>query len=91
MAIRGGLTSSCEKKISKKQRIKEKICPFEYRFPNNTRREKKVYLRDQCKETEENDRMGKTRDLFKKSEDTKGTSHAKMGTINDQNDKKQRC
>ena len=56
------------------------------------RREKKAFLGDQCKETEENNRMGKTRDLFKKIRDTKGTFHAKMGTIKDRNgmDQKQK-
>ena len=49
------------------------------------RREKTDFLSDQCKEIEENNRMGKTRDLFKKIRDTKGTVHAKMGTINDRN------
>ena len=49
------------------------------------RRDKKAFLRDQCKEIEENNRMGKTRDLFKKIRDTKGTFHAKMGTIKDKN------
>ena len=49
------------------------------------RRDKKVFLSDQCKEIEENNRMGKTRDLFKKIRDTKGTSHAKMGTIKGRN------
>ena len=48
-------------------------------------RDKKVFLRDQCKEIQENNRMGKTRDLFKKIRDTKGTFHAKMGTIKDRN------
>ena len=49
------------------------------------RRDKKAFLRDQCRETEENNRMGKTRDLFKKIRDTKGTFHGKMGTIKDRN------
>ena len=49
------------------------------------RRDKKAFLRDQCKEIEENNRMGKTRDLFKKIRDIKGTFHAKMGTIKDRN------
>ena len=49
------------------------------------RRGKKAFLRDQCKEIEENNRMGKTRDLFKKTRDTKGIFHAKMGTIKDRN------
>ena len=48
-------------------------------------RDKKTILSDSCKETEENNRMGKTRDLFKKIRDTKGTFHAKMGTIKDRN------
>ena len=49
------------------------------------RRDKKDFLSDQCKEIEENNRMGKTRDLFKQIRDTKGTFHAKMGTIKDSN------
>ena len=49
------------------------------------RRDKKAFLCDQCKEIEENNRIGKTRDLFKKIIDTKGTFHAKMGTIKDRN------
>ena len=49
------------------------------------RRDKKDFLSDQCKEIEENNRMGKTRDLFKKMRDAKGTFHAKMGTIKDRN------
>ena len=53
-------------------------------FPRISRRDKKV-LSEQCKEIEENNRMGKTRDLFKKIRDTKGTFHAKMGTIKDKN------
>ena len=49
------------------------------------KRDKKVFLSDQCKEIEENDEMGKTRDLFKKIRDTNGTFHAKMGSIKDRN------
>ena len=49
------------------------------------RKDKKAFLSDQCKEIEENNRMGKTRDLFKKNRDTKGTFHAKMGSIKDRN------
>ena len=48
-------------------------------------RDKKAFLSDQCKETEENNRIGKTRDYFKKIKDTKGTFHAKMGTVKDRN------
>ena len=54
-------------------------------FQRIARRDKKVFLGDQCKEIEENNRMGKTRDLFKKIRDTKGTLNAKMGTIRDRN------
>ena len=56
-------------------------------FQRIARRDKKAFLRDQCKEIEENNRMGKTRDLFKKIRDTKGTFHAKMGSIKDRNSK----
>ena len=55
-------------------------------FQRIARRHKKTFLSDQCKEIEENNRMGKTRDLFKKIRDTKGNFHAKMGTIKDRND-----
>ena len=55
-------------------------------FQRTARREK-VFLSDQCKEIEENNRMGNTRDHFKKITDTKGTFHAKMGTIKDRNDR----
>ena len=54
-------------------------------FQRIARRDKKAFLSDQCKEIEENSRMGKTRDLFKKIRDTKGTFHAKMNTIKDRN------
>ena len=54
-------------------------------FQRIARRDKKAFLSDQCKEIEENNRMGKTRDLFKKITDTKGTFHAKMGLIKDRN------
>ena len=54
-------------------------------FQRIARRDKKAFLSDQCKEIEENNRMGKTRNLFNKIQDTKGTFHAKMGTIKDRN------
>ena len=85
MAVWGGLTNSCEKKTREKQRRKGKISASEGRFQRRARREKKAFFSDQCKEIEENNRMGKTRDLFKKSRDTKGTLHAKMGSIKDRN------
>ena len=55
-------------------------------FQRIARRDKKAFLSDQCKEIEENNRLGKTRDLFKKIRDIKGTFHAKMGSIKDKND-----
>ena len=65
---------------------KGKIYPSECRVPKNSKeRNKKAFLSDQFKEIEENNRMGKTRDLFKKIRDTTGTLHAKMGTIKDRN------
>ena len=54
-------------------------------FQRIARRDKKAFLRDQCKKIEENNRMGKTIDLFKKIRDTKGTFHAKMGSVKDRN------
>ena len=53
------------------------------KFQRTARRDKKAFLNEQCKEIEENNRMGKTRDLFKKIRDTKGTFHAMMGSIKD--------
>ena len=84
-AVWEGLTNSCEKKRSEKQRRKGKIDPFECRVPKNSKRDKKAFLSDQCKEIEENNRIGKTRDLFKKIRDTKRTFHVKMGSIKDRN------
>ena len=62
---------------------KEKYTHLNAEFQRMERRDKKDFLSDQCKETEENNRMAKTRDLLKKIRDTKGTFHAKMGTIKD--------
>ena len=64
---------------------KERYTHFNAEFQTIARRDKKAFLSDQCKEIEENNRMGKTRDLFKKIRDTKGTYHAKMGLIKDRN------
>ena len=75
MAVWGGLTNSCEKKRSEKQRKKERYKHLNAEFQRIAGRDKKAFLRDQCKEIEENNRMGKTRDLFKKIRDTKGTFH----------------
>ena len=63
----------------------EKYTHLNVEFQRIARRDKKAFLSDQCNETEENNRMGKTRDLFKKIRDTKITFHAKMGTIKDRN------
>ena len=65
---------------------KERYSHFNAEFQRIARREKKAFLSDQCKEIEENNRMGKTKDLFKKIRDTKGIFHAKMGLIKDRND-----
>ena len=64
---------------------KETYIHLNAEFQRIARRDKKAFLSDQCKEIEENNRMGKTRDLFKKIRDIKGTFHAKMGTIKDKN------
>ena len=64
---------------------KERYTHLNAEFQRIARRHKKLFLSDQCKEIEENNRMGKTRDLFKKIRDTKGTFHAKIGTIKDRN------
>ena len=64
---------------------KERYTDLNAEFQRIARRDRKPFLSNQCKETEENNRMGKTRDLFKKIRGTKGTFHAKMGTIKDRN------
>ena len=64
---------------------KERYKHLNVEFQRIARRDKKAFLRDQCKEREENNRMGKTRNLFKKIRDTMGTFHAKMGSIKDRN------
>ena len=81
MAVWGGLTNSCVKKRSEKQRYTH----LNAEFQRIAKRDQKAFLSDQCKEIEENNRMGKTRDLFKKMRDTKGIFHAKMGSIKDRN------
>ena len=67
------------------QRRKERYIHLNAEFQRITKRHKKVFLSDQCKEIEANNRMGRTRDSFKKIRDTKGTFHAKMVTIKDRN------
>ena len=85
MAVWGGLTNSCEKKRRKTKGEKERFKHLNAEFQRIARIEKKAFLSDQSKEIEENNRMGKTRDLFKKIRDTKGIFHAKMGSIKDRN------
>ena len=79
------LQTAVNRREAKIKGKKGKIFPFECRVPKTARRDKKALLKDQGRETEENNRMGKTRDLFKKIRDTKGTFHAKMGSIKDRN------
>ena len=87
MVAWGGLKNSWEKKKEAKGKGKKERYPHvNAEFQRIAKRDKKAILSDQCKEKEENNRMGKTRDLFKKIRDTKGTFHAKMGTIKDRND-----
>ena len=79
MAVWGGIKNSCEKKRSKSKGEKERHKHMNAEFQRIARRNKKAFLSNQCKEIEENNRMRRTRDLFKKIRDTKGTFHAKMG------------
>ena len=74
-----------KRKEAKGKGEKERYMHLNAEFQRRARRHKKAFFRDQCKEIEEITRMGKTRDLFKKIRDTKGTFHAKMGTIKDRN------
>ena len=74
-----------KRREAKNKGERERYTHLNGEFQRIARRDKKAFLSDQCKETEENNRMGKTRDLFKKIRDTKGTLHAKKGTIKDRN------
>ena len=74
-----------EKREAKGKGEKERYTHLSAEFQRIARRDKKAFLSDQCKETEENNRTGKTRDIFKKIRDTMGTFHAKMGSIKDRN------
>ena len=74
----------------KSKEEKERYTHLNAEFQRIARRDKKAFLSGQCKEIEENNRMGKTRDLFKKIRDTKGIFHAKMGTIKDRNEPNRR-
>ena len=73
------------KRDSKSKGEKERYTHLKVEFQRTARRDKKAFLSDQCKEIEENNRMGKTRELFKKIRDTNGTFYAKMGSIKDRN------
>ena len=74
-----------KRREAKSKGEKERYIHLNAEFQRIARRDKKAYLSNQCKEIEENNRMGKTTDLFKKIRDTKGTFHAKMGIIKDRN------
>ena len=74
-----------KRREAKGKGAKERYTHLNAEFQRIARRDKKAFLSDQCKDIEENNRIGKTRDLFKKIKDTKGTFHAKMGTIKDRN------
>ena len=74
-----------KRREAKSKGEKERYKHLNVEFQRIARRDKKPFFSDQCKEIEENNRMGKTRDLFKRIRDTKGTFHAKMGSIKDRN------
>ena len=79
------LQTAMKRRETKGKGAKERYTQLNAEFQRIARRDKKAFLSNPCKEIEENNRMGKTRDLFKKIRDTKGTFHAEMGTIKDRN------
>ena len=81
----GSLQIADKRRVVKGKGKKERYTRLKTEFQRIARRDKKAFLSDQCKEMEKTNRMGKTRDLFKKIRDTKETFHAKMGTIKDRN------
>ena len=81
----GALQIAEKRREAKGKGEKERYKHLNAEFQRIARRDKKAFFSDQCKEIEEKNRLGKTRDLFKKTRDTKGTFHAKMGTIRDGN------
>ena len=85
MAVWGGLKKAVKEDNPKAKEKKERYTHLNSEFQRIARRDKKDFLINQCKEIEENNRMGKTRDLFKKIRDTKGTFHANVGLIKDRN------
>ena len=80
-----GLQIAVKRREVKSKREKERYKYLNAEFQRITKRDNKAFLTDQCKDLEENNRMGKTRDLFKKIRDTKGIFHSKMGSIKDRN------
>ena len=87
MLVRGGFTNSFKRREAKGKGEKERYTHLNAEYQRTARRDKKAFLSEQRKEIEKNNRMEKTRDLFKKIRHTKGTFHAKMGTIKDRNGK----
>ena len=85
MAVWEGLQIAVKRREAKNKGESERYKHLNTEFQRIARRYKKAFLRDMCKEIEEKNRMGKTRDLFKKIRDTKGTIQAKMGSIKDRN------
>ena len=85
MVVKEALQIAVKRREMKSKGEKERYTHLNGEFQRIARRDKKGFLSNQCKEKEENNRMGKTRDLFKKIRDTKGTFHAMMGSINDRN------
>ena len=83
--LSGEALQAVKRREMKSKGEKERYKHLNAEFQRIARRDKKAFLSDQCKEIEGNNRMGKTRDLFKKIRDAKGTSHAKMGSIKDRN------
>ena len=81
----GALQIAVKRREAKGKGEKQRFMHLNSEFQRIARRDKKAFLSDQCKEIEENNRMGKTRDIFKKIRDTKGTFHAKMSSIKDRN------
>ena len=85
MVVWGGFKIAAKRREAKGKGEKERYTHLNAEFQRIARRDKKAFHSDQCKEIEEKNRMGKSRDVFKKTRDAKGTFHAKMGTIKDRN------
>ena len=85
MAVWEALQIAVKRREAKSKGEKERYKHLNVEFQRIARRDQKAFLSDQCKEIEESNRMGNTRDVFKKIRDTKGTFHAKMGSIKDRN------